>query len=147
MVTYIQVPVGSYGMVNVEIQPTDDIREFEELGISKDEFVATTDRVEDLGVEERVQEVARITTATATQAFEKMTETIHTLAKGFRERMDALEDTIRPDEVSIEFGIALKAGAGVVVAQAGADASFKVKLAWKISSSTRENGQNAINRG
>ena len=129
MIKYLQVPVGKHGTINVEIKPTEDSSGFEELGISKDVSATTTGFEEDLGLEE----VAQTVTARATKAFEKMTETIHALAYGFRERMDQLEEKVRPDEVSVEFGLSLKADAGVVIAQAGADASFKITVAWKAS--------------
>jgi Trypsin-co-occurring domain 1 len=36
-----------------------------------------------------------------------------------------------PDEISVEFGIKLNATAGAVVASAGVEANYVVKLVWK----------------
>jgi hypothetical protein len=36
-----------------------------------------------------------------------------------------------PDTIGVEFGIKLSAGAGAILASAGAEANFKVTLTWK----------------
>ena len=114
MVKYLQIPVGEHGSINVEIEPAQDSGGFTELGI---------------------QNMAETAMAEATEAFDKLTATIHAVAYGFREHIDRLEKHVRPDEVSVEFGLTFKADAGVVVAKAGAEASFKIGLTWKSSPS------------
>jgi hypothetical protein len=118
MIKYLQIPVGKHGTINVEVESTEDSSGFQRLG--------------------RIQEIAQAATAEATEAFDKITDTIYVLAHGFRERLDRLEKTVRPDEVSVEFGLALKADAGVVIARAGTEASFKIKLGWKPSAPQQE---------
>ncbi|HNK32254.1 MAG TPA: CU044_2847 family protein [Plasticicumulans sp.] len=49
---------------------------------------------------------------------------------------DAVLDTLsgltaRPDQVEVQFGIKLSAAAGAVIAKAGSEANFAVKLNWK----------------
>lgn len=39
----------------------------------------------------------------------------------------------RPDEVSVEFGVKLSANAGAILAAAGAECNYVVKLTWKHS--------------
>jgi hypothetical protein len=136
VISYLQVPIEGYGAIRVEIEPTSDTGGFEELGIRELEPVTTGD-FEDLGFKEKAQKTVQAVTVEAANAFDKMTDTIQAVAYGFRARMSQIEQAVQPDEASVEFGLALKADAGVVVAQAGADASFKVKLTWK-SLSRRE---------
>ena len=114
MIKYLQIPVGEHGSINVEIEPVQESGGFKKLG--------------------KIRDLAEATTSEATEAFDLLTATIHTVAYGFREHIDRLEKHVRPDEVSVEFGLAFKADAGVVVAKAGAEASFKVGLTWKSSS-------------
>jgi hypothetical protein len=38
--------------------------------------------------------------------------------------------TVKPDDYEITFGIKLSASAGVILAKAGAEANFEVKLGW-----------------
>jgi hypothetical protein len=40
------------------------------------------------------------------------------------------EMTVKPDDCEITFGIKLSASAGVILAKAGAEANFEVKLGW-----------------
>lgn len=130
MIKYLQVPIGKYGSITVEIEPTSDTSGFEELGIQKVKPEPSSS-FEELGAKERVRKAAQTVTVEATNAFDKMSETIQVVVYGFRDRMSQIEQAVQPDEASVEFGLALKADAGVVVAQAGADASFKIKLIWK----------------
>ncbi len=37
----------------------------------------------------------------------------------------------RPDEIGVEFGLKFSAGAGILIASAGSEANFQVKLTWK----------------
>jgi hypothetical protein len=59
--------------------------------------------------------IAQVVTAEAAYAFDKMSDSIHMVACGFRERLDQLEEKMRPDEASVEFGLALKSDAGNVL--------------------------------
>jgi len=138
-IKYLKVPVGEHGAIKIEIEPTDDTGGFEELGIDESKFAAAAvGGFEDLGLREGVRKTTQAVTAEALYAFDKMSDTIHTLAYGLWERIEQLEEKAQPDEVSVELGLSLKADAGVVVAQVGTDANFKVKLTWKPSSRSRD---------
>ncbi len=123
MTEHIQMPVGNYGTVNVEIYPSEEYEDDD----SREKLSYTPGEKPDTKIDK--------TTGKLKDAFEKMSGTIHTLACGFRERIDQLDAKVRPDEVSVEFGLSLKVGTGVVVAQAGTEANFKICMKWKSSDS------------
>ena len=105
---YIVIDVGKeYGSFKVEVEP-----------IEKD-FSGT-------------EELGKDTTEKATQAvkrlnFNEISNTICAIVGGVK---DVIKKT-QPDQVSVEFSIAIKADTSVVVAQAGAEAQFSITLTWE----------------
>lgn len=65
----------------------------------------------------------------AGQTFEAALQKIQPAAVAIISRLREVSDP--PDQVNIEFGIKLSAGAGAVIASAGAEANYKVTLSWK----------------
>lgn len=124
-IQYLLVPVDEYGEVKVEVAPTDKPLAFEDLGIVED--AAQSQQGEDLELKEKGEAVI----VEASLAFEKMVDTIRTLACGFHKKLHNMDFVARPNETTIEFGLTLKAEAGVVVARAGVEPAFTVKLCWK----------------
>lgn len=123
MIKYIDVPMGDHNTVRVEIAPARSTTGLKELGVD----FAVTGELEDLGIEEKADEVTRTMAAVATKAFDKMTDTINTVAHGLQNSVKSL----KPAEWSVEFNIKFTADAGVVIVQAGTEASFTVTLNWK----------------
>ncbi len=58
-------------------------------------------------------------------ALEKAKPAASALIAQFRDLIDP------PDEIEVEFGIKLSAGAGAVLASAGGEANYKMTLTWK----------------
>ncbi|NJO17812.1 MAG: hypothetical protein HC877_19400 [Thioploca sp.] len=105
---YIVIDVGKeYGSFKVEVEP-----------IEKD-FSGT----EELGLRETVQET---TQAVKRLNFNEISNTICAIVGGIK----AVMRETQPDQVSVEFSIAIKADTSVVVAQAGAEAQFSITLTW-----------------
>lgn len=69
----------------------------------------------------------------AADAVQQLQDSLRTVlrpvAQASREVLAELR-TAGPDEVKVEFGVRLTAGAGAVVAKAEADCHFKVTLGW-----------------
>ena len=57
--------------------------------------------------------------------------TIHNMARRVSDTIKALPMAERPSQIEVEFGLKLDAAAGAVIAQAGTEASFTVKLMWE----------------
>jgi hypothetical protein len=53
------------------------------------------------------------------------------LALGFADTMTSVAKEARPDEMEMTFGIKMSAESGWVIAKAGGEANFEVKLVWK----------------
>jgi hypothetical protein len=68
----------------------------------------------------------------AHDSFEKAIGRIRPAAEAILIALTSLADA--PDEVAVEFGIELSAEAGVVIANVGSTANFKVALTWKRTS-------------
>jgi hypothetical protein len=143
-VKYLEIPVDEYGTIKVEIEPTDDTSGLEELGVDKDKL-SESGGFEDLGWREDVKGMTRTVTAGATSAFDEIVGTVHTIAYGLRDRLDKFDEKARPDEASVTFGLAIKADAGVVLAQVGSEGSLEVQLTWKPSYRPKE-GKDVIKR-
>ena len=67
---------------------------------------------------------------------ERAVETFETALKKIQPAAVAIINQLRkvsdpPDQVNVEFGVKLSAGAGAVIASAGAEANYKVTLSWK----------------
>ena len=123
-VEYLQVPIGDHGQVKVQIEPTRREDLSKDLGIEQDD-PAGSGGLQELGAGENAQAAV----ATATEAFDQVSDTICAFAHGFRETMLRID----PQEASLELGIVISGEAGVVV-KAGAEASLKVTLTWKAQS-------------
>jgi hypothetical protein len=65
----------------------------------------------------------------ALQTFETALQKIQPAAIVIIDHLRKLSDP--PDQVNVEFGVKLSAGAGAVLASAGAEANYKVTLSWK----------------
>lgn len=74
-------------------------------------------------VEERVRELAEESTATLSDA-------LAPIAQMSRQVLDQLRSAA-PHEVQVEFGVALTATAGAVLAKAGGSCHLTIKLTWK----------------
>lgn len=66
------------------------------------------------------------------QKFEQVADSVRPVANAFMGKI--LDLDIRPDSVSIEFGIKVTYSAGAVIASAGGEANFKVSMTWVQSS-------------
>ncbi len=63
--------------------------------------------------------------------------TIRAMAYRVSKTMGKLEDSVRPNEAEIEFGINLDAEAGALLARASTGAQITVKLKWAIDQPQR----------
>lgn len=68
----------------------------------------------------------------ADQSLEKAIEKIKPAAEAVLSRLRSL--AVKPDEISVDFGIKLSAKAGALIAATAAEANFQVSLKWKGSS-------------
>jgi hypothetical protein len=136
-VKYLQIPVDEYGTIQVEIEPAEDISGLKELGIDK-RSLESAGGFEDLGLEEELEERAQAVTVAVSSAFQRVVDTVRTVAYGFWDRLSQLEEGARPDEASVKFGLALKADAGVVLTQVGGEGNFEIELTWKPSARSQE---------
>jgi len=64
------------------------------------------------------------------EALDRSMDTIRHMAKRVTTTMDSLGG-VRPDEVTVKFGIKFDAEAGAIIAKAGVEASMDVELVWK----------------
>lgn len=71
------------------------------------------------------------------QALNLAMGTIHAMAHRVTMGIQALNDTTRPDEVGIEFGINLDSEVGALVAKTSVGAQLKVNLKWNIETPDR----------
>ncbi len=123
MIKYLDVPVTDHNLVRVEIAPAHSTIGLEELGVD----IADAGELEELGIEETAHKVTQVMTAVAPKAFDKMTEAISAVAHSLQTGVKS----IKPTECSVQFNITFTAEAGVVIVQAGVEASFTVTLTWK----------------
>ncbi len=65
----------------------------------------------------------------AQKSFEEALEGIRPAAQVLIAKLRGLHDP--PDEIEVEFGLKMNAEAGAIVAAAGVEANYKVKLTWK----------------
>jgi len=65
--------------------------------------------------------------ARAQQTLEDALSRLKPMAKAIVHQFDELA----PDEVEVEFGVKLSAEAGAILAAAGAEANYNIKLVWK----------------
>ena len=64
----------------------------------------------------------------ATETFEQALGGVKGVAKSLHAQLSGMD--IKPDSVSVEFGIKLSASAGVIVASGGGEANFKIAMTW-----------------
>jgi hypothetical protein len=64
-------------------------------------------------------------------AFGEAMSTIQTCAEGFVSQLSSFSQQNRPQEISLEFGLAFKAEAGIVVTKTSGEGNFQVSLTWK----------------
>jgi hypothetical protein len=130
-VKYLQVPVGDYGSITVEIEPTPEAYLSETLGVTPEqpppEWEGEGEKVvQPLGLEEDVERAIETSVLVAADAFDAVSDTVYAVARGFQDCMKRVE----PDEASVEFGISVSGEAGVVLKVKG-ESSFTVTLTWK----------------
>ena len=65
------------------------------------------------------------------KALDAAMNTIHGMARRVNDTISQIKLAERPTTVEVEFGLKLTADAGVLVATAGTEASFNVKLTWE----------------
>jgi hypothetical protein len=65
------------------------------------------------------------------EALDNAMSAIHQMAKRVVAVKDSLKLSERPTTIEVEFGLKLDSEAGVYIAKAGVEASFKVKLVWE----------------
>lgn len=106
-IRYLTVPVGD-GEIKIAVAPVEP---------------AQGGGFQKMGIKEQAQKAADV----AEKVFDQMSFTIGTLANGFK---DAIKNA-SPDEASLEFSLAVKSDAGVVLVQSGVEAALKVNLTWK----------------
>ena len=63
------------------------------------------------------------------EAMKNAMNTIYNTARQVTDTINGLE--VKPSAVEVEFGIILKGESGALIAKAGAEAAFKVKLTWE----------------
>ncbi len=64
----------------------------------------------------------------ATQSFEAAISSLSPIANTIVSKLISISNP--PDEAAVEFGLTLKADAGVVITKVGTEANFKVNLKW-----------------
>ncbi len=69
-------------------------------------------------------------------ALDRAMVTIRAMGRRITDTVKQINVADRPNEVSVEFGLKLDAKAGAYLAKAGAEAGFKVTLAWKHEEAT-----------
>jgi hypothetical protein len=60
--------------------------------------------------------------------FETALEGVKGVANSLHAQLSGMD--IKPDSVSVEFGIKLSASAGVIIASGGGEANFKISMTW-----------------
>jgi inner membrane protein involved in colicin E2 resistance len=64
----------------------------------------------------------------AKETFETALEGVKGVANSLHAQLSGMD--IKPDSVSVEFGIKLSASAGVIIASGGGEANFKISMTW-----------------
>ncbi|HOE44966.1 CU044_2847 family protein [Methanothrix soehngenii] len=62
------------------------------------------------------------------EAVKNAMNTIYNTARQVTDTIDALE--VKPSSVDVEFGVTLKGESGALIAKAGVEAAFRVKITW-----------------
>ncbi|MFG2216767.1 hypothetical protein OHA19_45160 (plasmid) [Streptomyces sp. NBC_00012] len=72
----------------------------------------------------------------ASRTLDQMLDAVRPVAESFVSRFTQMDNP--PDDIGLEFGISLTAGADVVIATTGTEANFTVTLSW--SGTSRRSG-------
>ena len=83
----------------------------------------------DQGPEGGVVKAGRGIPGEAAQSFEEAISTLSPVANSIISKI--INTANPPDEANVEFGLTLKADAGVVITKVGTEANFKLSLKWK----------------
>lgn len=86
-IRYLQVPIGEYGTIKVEIEPTEMGGVSEELGVSEIQPDASVEELA-FDFEEKAQKLAEVTTIIAAEVFDDISDAVYAVACGFRDCMD-----------------------------------------------------------
>jgi len=129
MVKYILVPIDGSIPITVEIAPGEGTEGLGLLGVVQP--TAGGD-LEDLGFEDAAVHAATRASVVATRAFERLAETINSVASGLERSMSS----VKPSEWTVEFNVGFSTDAGVVLTRAGTSATFAISLTWKADSTT-----------
>ncbi|MCX3060766.1 CU044_2847 family protein [Streptomyces beihaiensis] len=108
------------------------------LGDGSDESV----RVQIREVDEALVRVGRggRSVARAERSLGQMLDTVRPVAESFVGRFKGLANA--PDEITLQFGVSLSAGADVVIASTATAANFSVTLAWNSRDAGEADAQN-----
>jgi predicted component of type VI protein secretion system len=63
--------------------------------------------------------------------WEEAERAIRHMAKAFQHTIESVEESVRPDEAEIEFGLKISGEANWVLGKAAGEANFVIKLSWK----------------
>lgn len=89
--------------------------------------ISSEDGVIKAGLEDKVEEVIY----SLQMKFEDALDVVHYSAKAFAKKVKNLPET--PDEMELTFGLKATGEGALVVAKAGVEANFNIKLVWKKS--------------
>ncbi|MFD3921529.1 CU044_2847 family protein [Streptomyces sp. NPDC058595] len=99
-------------------------------------------RVQIREVDESVVRVGRgRSVARAGRSLGQMLDTVRPVAESFVGRFQEL--AVPPDEMTLEFGVSLSAGADVVIASTATTANFTVSLSWSRRDTADSTGNNS----
>ncbi|MGB3510645.1 MAG: CU044_2847 family protein [Microcoleaceae cyanobacterium] len=93
----------------------------------KSEICSEEDGVIKAGLDDKVEEVIY----SLQMKFEDALDVVNYSARAFAKKIRSLPET--PDEMELTFGLKATGKGALVVAQAGVEANFNVKLVWKKS--------------
>jgi hypothetical protein len=85
----------------------------------------------------RASDALQMMQAQSQKAINLAMGTIRAMAYRVSKSINSLEDSVRPDEAAVEFGINLDAEAGAMLAKASTGAQITVKLKWAVEQPTR----------
>ena len=85
--------------------------------------------VEDIDGEAGIVKAGRGLPEEATKSFESALNSLNPIASTIVSKLLSVSNP--PDEAVVEFGLTLKADAGVVITKVGTEANFKINLKWK----------------
>lgn len=87
--------------------------------------ISSEDGVIKAGLDDKVEEAISLLQV----KFEDALDVVHYSARAFAKKVKSLPET--PDEMELTFGLKATGEGTLVVAKAGVEANFNVKLAWK----------------